>query len=119
MLARHMEGIQDCDVGTPNLCERGAEFVRMHEALILDTYESYANQTSLRIGRAARVVWLMEPDFYQYTSRTQDGGGLPQAFMLRLFIAMVERIKRHLPAALISFDISPWIPSISSWMGKS
>ena len=36
--------------------------------------------------------------------------------MVRLFIAMVARIKRHLPAARISLDISPWIAEIGEWM---
>jgi hypothetical protein len=37
--------------------------------------------------------------------------------MVQLFVAMVGRIKRHLPAALISFDVSPWVSDIEEWMG--
>jgi hypothetical protein len=119
MLARHMKGIQDCDVGSPSLCVHGADFVREHEQLILDTYESYANQTARMIGRHAPVVWLMEPDWHQYSEPTQHGGGLSQSRMVWLFAAMVGRIKRHLPASRISLDVSPWVANVGEWMGKS
>ena len=116
MLARHIKGIQDCDVGSPSLCVHGANFVRDHESLILDTYESYANQTARVLGRSASVVWLMEPDWHQYSERTQRGGGLSQSHMVRLFVQMVGRIKRHLPRALISLDVSPWLADVGRWM---
>jgi len=116
MLARHTKGIKDCDVGTPSLCVHGADFVRQHEGLILRTYEQYANETALVLGRSAPVVWLMEPDWHQYGEATQRGGGVPQSRMVQLFVAMVGRIKRHLPAALISFDVSPWVSDIEEWM---
>lgn len=116
MLARHSKGIQDCDVGSPSLCEHGADFVRENEPLILDTYALYANHTAAVLGRAARVVWLMEPDFHQYTEHTQRGGGLPHSAMVRLFVAMVKRIKSHLPAAMISLDVSPWVQDVAKWM---
>ena len=62
MLARHAKGILDCDVGTPSLCVHGADFVREHEALILEAYDHYANRTAGVLGRQATVVWLMEPE---------------------------------------------------------
>ena len=118
MLARHTKGIKDCDVGSPSLCVHGADFVRDNEHLILSTYDHYANRTAEWLGHGARVIWLMEPDFHQYTEGTQRGGGLPQSTMVRLFVAMVQRIKRHLPAAEISLDISPWISDVGAWMGR-
>ena len=116
MLARHHAGIQDCDVGTPSLCERGAEFVRANERSILNAYSEYANRTAAWLGRSSRVVWLMEPDYHQYAENSQRGGGLSHAEMVRLFVAMVARIKRHLPAARISLDVSPWVRDIGRWM---
>ena len=96
----------------------GADFVREHEPLILDTYEAYANQTARILGRAAPVVWLMEPDWHQYSEATQRGGGLSHSFMVSLFAAMVARIKQHLPASLISLDVSPWVSDVGEWMGR-
>lgn len=116
MLARHSKGIVDCDVGSPSLCVHGADFVRAFEPLILRTYESYANKTAVILGRQAAVVWLMEPDWHQYSESTQRGGGLAQSEMVRLFVAMVERIKRHLPSSLISFDVSPWVVDVGEWL---
>eukprot|EP00966_Prymnesium_polylepis_P318751 7361719-Prymnesium_polylepis.1 len=109
MLARHEESILDCDVGARSLCVHGADFVRRNERGILALYEQYANQTARKLGRGAQVVWLMEPDWHQYHEGTQRGGGLSQSQMVRLFGLMVGRIKRHLPAARISFDVSPWV----------
>lgn len=118
MLARHTHGLQDCDVGEPSLCAHGADFVREHEALVLDTYESYANHTAAWLGRTARVIWLMEPDYHQYGASTQRGRGpLSHRSLVRLFIQMVSRIKRHLPGSLISLDASPWVVHLASWMG--
>lgn len=117
MLARHREGIQDCDIGAKkNLCELGANFIRSHEQIILETYESYADNTARILGRDAPVVWLMEPDWHQYSEPTQRGGALSQEGMASLFASMVARIKRHLPAALISFDVSPWVSDYGNWM---
>ena len=117
MLARYTKGIKDCDVGSPSLCVHGADFVRDHEDLILRTYEHYANQTAMVLGRGAPVVWLMEPDWHQYNEATQRGGGLAHTRMVQLFASMVARIKRHLPASLISLDVSPWVSDIREWMG--
>ena len=117
MLARYTKGIKDCDVGSPSLCVHGADFVREHEGLILRTYDAYANQTAKVLGRSAPVVWLMEPDWHQYNEATQRGGGLTQSRMVKLFVAMVGRIKRHLPMSLISLDVSPWVSEVGEWMG--
>ena len=117
MLARYTKGIKDCDVGSPSLCVHGADFVREHEGLILRTYDAYANQTAKVLGRSAPVVWLMEPDWHQYNEATQRGGGLTQSRMVKLFVAMVARIKRHLPMSLISLDVSPWVSEVGEWMG--
>ena len=83
----------------------------------LQTYEDYANHTAAVLGRSAPVVWLMEPDWHQYNEATQRGGGVRHSQMVQLFVAMVGRIKRHLPAALISLDVSPWVSDIGEWMG--
>ena len=93
-LARRAIGAKDCDAaasGEPSLCVDGAEFVRRNEPLILRTYEQFANETAARAGRAARVVWLIEPDWYQYHAPTQRGGGLPQPAMVRLFSSILRK----------------------------
>ena len=36
--------------------------------------------------------------------------------MVRLFGRMVGRIKRHLPLASISLDVSPWVRDQATWL---
>lgn len=50
-------GLQDCDVGTPSLCQKGAQFVRTHEEKILQTYAHFANETSRWVGNEEEVLW--------------------------------------------------------------
>ena len=54
-LAKHTEGLYDCDIGSPNLCEKGASFIRRNKAEILRTYSSFSNETARRLGRDAQV----------------------------------------------------------------
>ena len=116
MLARSKSKLRDCDVGEPSLCVHGADFIRQNEPTILALYEEFANETALRLGGQAQVVWLIEPDFVQYHAETQRGGGLSQHAMLSLFDRIVRRIKLHLPAAKVSLDVSPWVAGIEAWL---
>ena len=52
-------------------------------------------------------------------SCSAGGGGLLKTKMVQLFVSMVTRIKRHLPAAHISLDVSPWVSDVGEWMGTS
>ena len=62
------------------------------------------------MGRNAIIVFLIEPDFWQfYGDRTQQGGNLSGQEMRSLFDDMVGSIKKNLPNAKISWDISAWI----------
>ncbi len=62
------------------------------------------------MGREAFTVFLMEPDLWQfYGNRNQEGGTLSGDYMRSLFDDMVRAIKKNLPNAIISWDISAWI----------
>ena len=37
--------LKDCNVGSPNLCEQGANYMRQKKARILAQYEKYASET--------------------------------------------------------------------------
>uniref|UniRef100_A0A7S4FB13 Uncharacterized protein n=1 Tax=Chrysotila carterae TaxID=13221 RepID=A0A7S4FB13_CHRCT len=115
-LAKHIDGLHDCDMGTPSLCQGGANFIRSNLNRILATYDKFANETAVRLGRSASVLWLIEPDWHQYHEDTQEGGGLQVADMVRLFNEITARILRHLPEAKISFDISPWVNNQEQWL---
>lgn len=108
--ARNAWGLKDCDMGTPNLCERGCNYIREHRNRILERYNHHAQNVARIMGRDAIVVFLMEPDFWQfYGDHSQQGGNLSGQEMRALFDDMVREIKKNLPNAKISWDISAWI----------
>lgn len=133
-------GLVDCNMATeenPNtLCKGGANLIReFFVDSILYRYEQYASGLRDQIDVLYRgqdiatsadefeSIWLIEPDFYQYSESaslqkaefngdTQEGGGIPDADMGVLFSQIVSVIKKYLPSAKIAIDISPWI---SDW----
>ena len=115
--ARRDWGLLDCDVGSPSLCERGAEYIRTRWSRITGQYEKYASETA-RIYGNRQIIWLMEPDYYQYSYSSQQGGSLSFSELGQKMSELVGIIKRHLPNAIISMDISPWNTNQSGWYGS-
>ena len=109
-------GLNDCDVGTPSLCQKGANYIRNNEAAILRTYAHFANETSRMLGSTAEVLWLIEPDWHQYHEGSQEGGGLTADFMVALYNRMTREVLRFLPSARFSLDISPWVNNQQAWI---
>lgn len=109
--ARSKSGLQDCDVGTPNLCQQGAEFIRNNRQSLVNKYTEHATAIAARYGKDKPVIFVMEPDFWQYYGdvTTQQNGALSGTYMRDLFNDFVKAIKAQLPNALISWDISAWI----------
>lgn len=113
-LARSQWGLQDCDMGSPSLCQKGADFIRNKRLEILSTYLNFAQETASRIGSNSISIWLIEPGFWQYYGDpSQQNGGLSGEQMRRLFDEICLVIKSKLPNALISWDISPWLDELS------
>jgi hypothetical protein len=82
-MARHQAGLQDCDVGTPSLCQRGAKFIRDNRQSIVKKYSDYAKETAAIVGVSSRMVWLIEMDFWQYYGDAhQEGGALSGRYFL-------------------------------------
>lgn len=110
--------LKDCDVGTPSLCEQGANFVRQKKARILAQYEKYASETAKAWGTQSPMIWMMEPDYYQYASDAKQQGG-PLTFQeAGAFMGeLVATVRKHLPNAVFSMDISPWVANPSGWFG--
>lgn len=110
--------VVDCNVGTPNLCQKGANFMRQSKPVIMAQYEKYASETAKIWGTQDPIIWLMEPDYYQYASDTkQEGGPLTFAEAGAFLEDMVAAVKKHLPNAVFSMDISPWVANPASWYG--
>ena len=112
------QGNQDCDVGSPNHCTNGAETIRNKWNNIIGRYKSYAQGVAQDFGTSGTTIWLIEPDFFQYsvsgdnhdTRFSQVGGGIPDADLCgKYFNDIVSTIKSALPNAKIAVDISPWL----------
>jgi hypothetical protein len=118
-LARHIAGLRDCDMSdspSTSLCVHGADFIRQHAPQILELYSHYANETASRLGRSSDTVWLIEPDWYQYSQEGQQGGGLTQDAMVSLYGRISDSIRSHLPRARLSVDVSPWATDQDAWL---
>ena len=108
--ARNSWGLKDCNVGNPNLCHRGSEFIRVNHDRIIERYDHQSREIAQIIGRNYFSVFLIEPDFWQYYGdQSQEGGVLSGSEMRSLFNDIVSAIKKNLPNAAISWDISAWI----------
>ncbi|MFW5813452.1 MAG: InlB B-repeat-containing protein [Fibrobacterota bacterium] len=117
--ARRDWGLADCDVsGSGNLCTDGARFIREEWSRITSQYEKYASNTARVFGTSQQIIWLMEPDYYQYNSSSQSGGGLSAQELAEKMSELVGIVKKHLPNALISMDISPWTPDQRAWFSN-
>jgi len=73
-------------------------------------------QSPRRVIVRPAVRRLMEPDWYQYSEHTQEGGGLSQAYMVELYNRLTAEVLRFLPGAKFSLDISPWVNDQRGWM---
>ena len=104
--ARNLMGLQDCNVGTPNLCQQGAAFIRSQRTRIIERYNYHSSNIASYLGPNYTTVFLIEPDFWQYYGdSSQAGGPLSGPYMRLLFDDIVSAIKKNLPNALISWDI--------------
>ena len=125
------QGMEDCDVaksrGKKSLCVYGADLMReFFEDSILYRYQQYAEGMAfqaynlLDLGEKFEPIWMIEPDFYQYSQMASDQsaaikgeeqlhGGIPDSMMGVYFKQIVDTIKAYLPDARIAIDISPWV----------
>ena len=108
--AKRHNNLKDCNAAgsQQDLCRAGAGFITDNLANIVATYESYAAGFAGCLGTTRPIIFLMEPDFYQYTVSDQQRPWTPQTAgtIMSMFVAA---IKKHLPNAVFSMDISPWV----------
>lgn len=106
--ARRDWGLQDCNVGTPSLCQQGANYIRDSLPRILRQYAKYATGAEQYFGSANKMIWCMEPDYEQYSEGGQTGGGLTAAQCGTVMGQILDTILAHAPNSVFSMDISPW-----------
>jgi len=108
--AKRHDDLKDCNASgaQQDLCVAGAGFITDNLAKIVATYESYAAGFAACYGTTRPIIFMMEPDFYQYTISNQqrpwtaDTAGT----IMSMFVGA---IRKHLPNAVFSMDISPWV----------
>lgn len=108
-------GLGDADVGG-RLDSDGGQWLRGNITTVLGRYENYARNTASLYGTSDPVIWLMEPDYYQYCNGYGNDISYQEAsgFMNQ----MIESVKKHLPNAVFSLDISPWCRDITSYINS-
>ena len=106
--ARRDLGLKDCNVGTPNLCQQGANYMRQNMPRILAQYAKYAIGAETSFGKENKMIWCMEPDYTQYAEGGQTGGGLTAAQAGAYMNQILDTILAHAPNSVFSMDISPW-----------
>jgi hypothetical protein len=109
--AKRVGDLKDCNAPGPqqDLCVAGAQIVTRDLEKIVAVYESYAQGYAACYGTTRPIIFMMEPDFFQYTISNQSQPWTPKQAgeTMGRFVAA---IKKHLPNAVFSMDISPWVP---------
>jgi hypothetical protein len=122
---RHHGNLCDCNVttcgqtnGKPNdLCHFGSQYIQQDLAAITNVYKSYAQGYAACYGTTRPIIFEMEPDWYQYTSADQ-GDPMTKAEAGMILGQFVAAIKQHLPNAVFSIDVSPWVDDNGGTNGK-
>lgn len=109
-------GLGDCDVsGGNNLCTEGANYIRRNMGKIENAYSSFAQSAAQIWGTERQIVFMCEPDFYQYFQSGNQKGEPISFDSAGLIMGKIHAaVRKHLPQAEFSFDISPWIAQ-SGW----
>ena len=119
--AKRHGNMKDCNAegNQQSLCQAGAQFVMQNLSNIVALYEAYAQGFAGCYGTTRPLIFQMEPDFYQYTDPAQSQPWTP-ALSGQIMGQFVGAMKKHLPNAIFSLDISPWVgPSNGTDNGKS
>ena len=122
---RHHGSLCDCNVnecgqtdGKANdLCHFGSQYIQQDLAAIVAVYESYAKGYAACYGTTRPIVFEMEPDFYQYTGSSQ-GDPMTKQEAGTIMGQFVSALRKSLPNAHFSIDISPWVDDNGQSNGK-
>jgi hypothetical protein len=110
-------GYGDCNTDSDgqNLCNRGAEWLRNNRDRVVAMYGNYARMTR-DADPDARVVWLLDGDFIQYTYPEQSAPFSMQE-LGELTREIVCAIKSSQPEAIVALNHSSWVrnPTLTSY----
>ena len=107
-------GLGDCDAGG-GLCSQGAAYLQGNFNKVKGIYENYAQKTASTYGTEKPVIWLMEPDYFQYFSGGQSVH-LSYQDASNYLNQLMDAVLKYLPNAFFSLDISPWNNDQNTWI---
>lgn len=119
--AKRRGNLKDCNASgaQQDLCVAGAALIQQNLSTIVGIYERYGQGFASCYGTTKPIIFQMEPDFYQYTGSSQSQPWSP-ALAGQIMSQFVGALKKHLPNAIFSMDISPWVaPNNGSDHGAS
>jgi hypothetical protein len=120
--AKRHHSLCDCNVtscgANQDLCHYGAQYIQQDLSAILNVYASYAQGYASCYGTTRPIIFEMEPDFYQYTYTSSQTQPMTEAQAGTIMGQFVSTIKKYLPNAVFSMDVSPWVGSNGSDNGK-
>lgn len=100
-------GLGDQNVGG-QLGTLGGQWLKTNINNVVNYYSSFAKKVAENYGTSKPVIWLMEPDYYQYC----DGEGQNEPSFQeagQYMEKLIDAVMANLPNALFALDISPWI----------
>jgi hypothetical protein len=98
----------DANVGG-KLGTEGAGWLNSNVNNVVNYYKSFAQRVASSFGTEKAVIWLMEPDYYQYFDTGNQKVKLNYQQAGQWMGQMIDAVKQSLPNALFAVDVSPWI----------
>lgn len=109
-------GLGDCNTDSDghNLCNEGAQWIRENYDYIMDIYDSYASMTVTIWGTGRPFIWLIDPDFIQYTYEEQTQP-LTMTELASLANDIIDTVKNRMPNAVISMFHATWTYGVADY----
>ncbi len=98
----------DANVGG-KLGTEGAGWLKGNVNTVVNDYKAFAQRVASTFGTDKAVIWLMEPDYYQYFDVENQKVKLTFQDAGQWMGLMIDAVKSALPKAQFAVDISPWI----------
>lgn len=98
----------DANVGG-KLGTEGAGWLKNNVSTVVGDYKAFAQKVASSYGTDKTVIWLMEPDYYQYFDDANQKVKLSFQDAGQWMGQMIDAVKSALPKAQFAVDISPWI----------
>ncbi len=109
-------GLGDCNTDSDghNLCNEGAKWIRDNRSYVMTVYDTYARLTAEVWGTQKPIIWLIEPDFIQYTYPEQTSPFTRQE-IADLASEIIRVVRARMPNAVISLFHATWTYNVAEY----